>query len=483
MYHNIRMKTKYNVSIIGAVLALLLSACTEDTSGLGIYPEEDGISNSNGIYEVKTKSALLNSVLYTSTYSYLGRITDPETGAEISANFAAQFHTFEDYKFPEKERLIAVTDTEEPKVDSVEVHLYFNSYYGDKNNPMKLEVFPLSRTNIMEETTDYTTDSDLEQYVDFDNGPITTKVFTARDYILSDDEVSGSDYMNNIRITLPDKVGNDILRDFYADPSHFKDSYTFIRNVFPGLYFRISNGSGTMVKVVVGTMNLYFRYTEEGEEEPVDGICRFAATPEVIQSTKFDNKDLTELINDTCTYLKTPAGICTEITLPVNEIFRGHESDSISKAQLTLTRYNNKNEDCYTLDAPENVLMVRKQNATSFFKNHEVSNSQTSYTTPFNSAYNTYTFGNISRLITYCYYEKRNGMQQSGLGEAEWEAENPDWNKVMIIPVTITTSSDSYGNTIQSSVTHNMELSSTRLVGGDKPRSPINIQIVYSNFQ
>ena len=478
------MKTIHCVFTLSAALILLLAACTEDTSGLGIFPEEDGISNCDSTYVVKTKSASLSPVLFTSTYSYLGRITDPETGVEIKADFAAQFHTFEDYKFPDKDRLTAVTGTEEPQVDSIEVRLYFNSYYGDSNNPMKLEVFPMSKTHFMEETTDYTTDTNLEEYVDFDNGPIVTKVFTARDYILSDDDVSGSDYTNNIRIMLPNEVGNDILRKFYADPSHFRDSYTFIRNVFPGLYFRIKNGSGTMVRVMVGTMTMYFRFTEEGEEEPAEGICRFAATPEVIQSTRFENNNLEELINsDTCTFLKTPAGICTEVTLPVNEIYLGHESDSISKAQLTLTRYNNKKDDSYTLDAPKNVLMVRKQNVTSFFKNHEVSNSQTSYTTSFNTSYNTYTFGNISRLITYCYYEKLNGMMQSGLSAEEWEAENPDWNKVLVIPVTITTSQDAYGNTIQSSVTHDMELSSARLVGGADPRSPINIQIVYSNFQ
>lgn len=33
-----------------------------------------------------------------------------------------------------------------------------------------------------------------------------------------------------------------------------------------------------------------------------------------------------ELVNDTkCTYLKTPAGLCTEVTLPIEEMYEAHK--------------------------------------------------------------------------------------------------------------------------------------------------------------
>lgn len=479
------MNYKMILTVAGMfLLQMLVTGCDEDNTQMGVYDEQDGIENAYKLFTVKTCSAPIASVPYTSTYSYLGNITDPETDAEISACFAAQFHTFEDYAFPAKELLTAAMGTAEPEVDSVEVRLYFDNYYGDKNNPMKLEVYPLRADKLMQEDVDYYIDTDLEQYADMTNGPIASKVFTPRDYIFSDAQVSSSNYDKNVRIVLDKKIGNEMLKKYYNDPSCYKDSYNFIRRVFPGLYFRITNGSGTMLKIKVGTLNLYFRYLNQKTGQKEDAVCRFAATPEVIQSTHMENGDLSAIMaEDTCTLLKTPAGICTEMELPVNEIFKGHENDSISKAQVTLTRYNNKVNNNYSLDIPGNLLMVRKQNQTSFFSNKEVYNDQTSFATPFTSAYNTYTFPNIGRLVTYCYREKMSGMAATGMTEAEWEAAHPDWNKVMIMPVTVTTTTDAYGNVIPTVVTHELGLTSTRLVGGPNPRYPIQMEVVYSSFK
>ena len=113
----------------------------------------------------------------------------------------------------------------------------------------------------------------------------------------------------------------------------------------------------------------------------------------------------------------------------------------------------------------------------SFFENHEVSDSQTSYTTSYNSTYNTYTFENLSRLISYCQHEKIYGMQQENLTEAQWEAKYPEWNKVVIIPVKTSTNTSGY----EVSVTHDMNMNSIRLVGGN--HTPIDMQVIYSRFQ
>ena len=80
-----------------------------------------------------------------------------------------------------------------------------------------------------------------------------------------------------------------------------------------------------------------------------------------------------ELADDnSCTYLKSPAGIATEVTLPINEIYANHATDSISKAQLTLIRYNNNVNNDYTLDIPQDVIMIRKDEMISFFKNKKM---------------------------------------------------------------------------------------------------------------
>ncbi|MCD8285061.1 MAG: DUF4270 domain-containing protein, partial [Prevotellaceae bacterium] len=241
--------------------------------------------------------------------------------------------------------------------------------------------------------------------------------------------------------------------------------------------FTTSNGMGTMLSVYVGTCHVYFHYGDEEEEDSVYvGMSRFTATPEVIQTTHFSNGDMSKLIDDTsCTYLKTPAGICTEVTLPIDEVFSGeHSTDSVSLASVTLTRYNKEQND-YQLGTPSTLLMVRKADYSSFFRDKQVSDNRTSYTTSFSSTYNTYTFDNVCRLLAYCKHEKMNEAQKAGITEDEWAAQHPDWNKVLLIPVT--TSSNTSGTEV--SVDHDMSLGSIRLVGGD---TKIDMQVVYSKF-
>lgn len=466
--------------------ALMLVGCDEGTGTLGIYADSETISQSTDVFDVFSESLLMDSVLASSTTCYLGSIADPETGSEIQASFAAQFHTFENYQFPKRQLMFpqdgADHSAEPLHCTKCDIRLYFESFYGDSDNPMKLEVYALDKTHVMAEETDFYSNADLMQYAA--GTPIATKVFSPDDFILSETERGSSTYTHNLHIVLPDSVGDELINTYYQHPEYYKDSYHFIRNVCAGFLFKLKSGSGTMLNVNVGTLNVYFNYYDsEQPDSTFEGLARFAATPEVIQATSFANDDLSGLLtNDTCTFLKTPAGICTEVVLPVRDIFRQHENDSLNKAQLTLTRYNNKRSNDYSLGIPSTLLLVRKEKMHSFFASRSVTDSQTSFTTEFDASFNTYTFDNIGRLLTYCQKEKLKGMQESGLTEDEWEASHPDWNRVVLIPVKVNTTSDSYGYTHQVSVTHDMNMNSVRLVKGTK-KNPIQMQVIYSRFQ
>ena len=473
-----------------SVLAAFCS-CDDDTGTLGIYPETDGLTHSHAIVNVTTRSIGLGAVRTASEINYLGDIIDPETETRIRSEFAAQFYTFENYEFPSKQQMFPIDTTlavpedhtnDSVFCDSVEIRLYFENYYGDGDNPMKLEVYPLSRQNILSEDSVYYSDIDLEKFIDAGTAPIATKVFAPKDYTLTDSELNSSTHSDNIRIMLPKEWGTQLMQDYYEHPEYFKDSYSFIRNVCPGFYFKLKSGSGNMISVDVGTINVYFSYYDKAYPDSVlSGLARFASTPEVIQSTRFINDDMQQLIDDeSCTYLKTPAGIGTEITLPVNDIMEGHKQDSLSKARLILTRYN-KMDDKYALGTPGNVLLVRKQDMKSFFENKQVSNSLTSFTTAFDATYNTYTFENLCRLISYLHSEKKEGMKNSNMTEAEWISANPDWDKCVLIPVKLSTTQDSYGNVYETSVTHDMDMNSVRLIGG--PNVPLQMQVIYSRFK
>ncbi len=481
------MKTKGALATLIALATLLIAGCDDNTSTMGIPSKDEEVFPSYGTFLAYTHSEAMDSVLGNSTSSYLGSIDDPETGTRIRADFAAQFHTFENYSFPKFDLMFpddgVKRTTDSIRCDSVEVRLYFSNYYGAKNAPLKLEVYPLDKNNVLQEEEDYYTDTDLDQFVLPGSEPIATKVFTTEDYNLADAERNSATHADNVRIMLPDTVGSLIMRAYYDHPEYFKDSYTFIRKVCPGFLFKIRSGNGSMLSVDVSTLNIYFNFYDKVKRDSTcSALARFAATPEVIQSTRFSNDDMQSLVEeDDCTYLKTPAGIMTVAQLPINEIYQNHETDSVSRAQLTFTRLNNTKPSTQSLGIPQSLLLVRKADATSFFKKRSVADSKTSYTTSYSSTYNTYTFNNICRLISLCRKEKLAGMKAENLTEQEWEQKHPDWNKVVLIPVSISTATDTYGETHQVSVTHDMSMNSIRLQGG--PNTPIKMQVIYSRFK
>ena len=91
------------------------------------------------------------------------------------------------------------------------------------------------------------------------------------------------------------------------------------------------------------------------------------------------------------------------------------------------------------------------------------------YIASFNSNNNQYTFSNIANLLRVCYEEHTSNP--------ECETENPDWNKVVLIPVKVIT--DSNGYVIK--ITHDTDIKSIKLRGGEAGHE-IPIEIISSKF-
>ena len=73
-------------------------------------------------------------------------------------------------------------------------------------------------------------------------------------------------------------------------------------------------------------------------------------------------------------------------------------------------------------------------------------------------------------------------MPTDVLEREEWKRKNPDWNKVVLIP--INAQYTTYGSSsILTGVSHDMSLSSVRLIGGEEnPNGDIEITVIYSKF-
>ena len=237
-----------------AMITIAISSCTEDTMTLGntLVNSADQFVITSDTFDVSTRSIIADSVLARSTYSYLGKIKDPETGSYISADFMTQFSTLESEQeslFPPKSVLFDEVDdhTDVTMADSCFLNIIIESFMGDSLSAMKLTTLELDKP--VKENLQYYTNFDLEE-----NGFIRTdgicqnKVYSLSDLTQSDSlRYKNQDGTNYFRIRVPlnipytdkqgrtyNNYGSYVMRTYYEHPEYFKNSQTFIQKVCPG---------------------------------------------------------------------------------------------------------------------------------------------------------------------------------------------------------------------------------------------------------
>ena len=463
------MKLKYLYALL---LPAFLMGCDDTTNGIGesIIANGDPIPACAATYNVHTRSILADSVYARTATAYLGNYTDPHFG-EFSADFIAQFNCTDNFEFPETIK----------EVTGIELRLFYDSFFGDSLNAMRMQIDTLNKVIPEKDLSTFYTSVDPTAYYDTHSKPIARKAFAARGASASDSTLTSYDSYGNATyftyywqdVKLPLSLGQHMLDKYNEDKNNYKDAEKFIKNVLKGFYIHCTHGDGTILYFSDMQLRLTFKYLIESSSGKVDslvnGATTFAATKEVIQANRFQNSDrLKELVANTdLTYIKSPAGIFTEVELPIEEIMETHLRDTLNAASITFTRYNEKADAKYPMSIPQNLLMVRKKDMYTFFENNKTYDGQTSYIASYvgsGGSANTYSFTNIASLLTTCFSEKQEGKNDE------------DWNKVVLIP--IKTDTDSNGSI--TGVKSNLDMSSACLVGGDK--DPIKLQILFTKF-
>ncbi len=475
-----------------AFVGTMLVACadTTDTIGNSLTNKTDALEIEDDTFYVSTRSIAVDSVLSQSIYNYLGHIKDPETGTYLTSNYTTQFTILEgiysnsEY-LPDQDSIISRKDGV-AVADSCRLRIFVKSYVGDSLNPMKLAVCEMA-TPVEEGKSYYTNfDPEAKGLLRNDGNQIRkNKVYTVMDLNQSDSMRSAiTSNSSTMPITIPlddeytDKNGNKynnygtyLMHKFYEDRSNFKNSYNFAHNVCPGFYVKSTDGLGVVSEVYMTELQVYYRYTSN--DSTINGMMQISGTEEVMQTnTIINDKERTrQLAEDgTCTYLKAPAGIFTEVTLPIEQIANGHESDTLSTAKIVFTRINPTNDE-NSFSEPTNVMILPKDSLYSFFENKNLPDNIQSYLATYDDTRNTYTFNNIAGLVLAMYKAKKAG-----------NATSDSWNKAVLVPVAVTTSKSSTSTTV-TNVSNEMALKSTKLVGGtDNPRKNIEISVVYNKF-
>lgn len=477
------------------IAALTFAACDDTTEGIGgsITNKIDNINISNSAFNVTTKSIVADSVLSRNNTGLIGKMKDPETGNYVKGDYMTQLSVLPTFSVDTLD-YIKQANKGSIEADSCYLLVSYNASYGDTIAPMKVTAYEMTKP--MAEDKEYYSNYDAfkEGWVNENNQhwssnynlSNTSDVKNFKIYLNKEYKKDGKTYKN---------YGSYILQTYEKHPEYFKTNFKFLHNVCPGFYIKNVGGTGNMAKIWNTELIFYWtrKKTINKDSTAVSiGYNRFDGTEEVLQLNKIENdtenlKKLASKDQEKCTYLKSPAGIFTEVTLPIEDIMKGHEKDTLNTATISFPRLNNENEDNpYNFATPSTILMVQKDSLQSFFEKSKLADSRTSYTASYSSTgtyKNAYTFQNIANLVSAMYKNK-------GKGE--------NWNKVVLVPVNVITTTQGY-TTVISKINHDMSLASTRLiVGTDDPNKdyttdektgkkvasgPIRIKVIYSKFK
>lgn len=484
------MKKLIMAAIALSTVAIVSCSDTTDRLGSSLSNKADEYIVTTDTFDVATRSIKVDSVLSRSVYSYIGRIKDPETGTYITSDYMTQFHILErqvDNLFPSIKEMEEAGATYTPVADSCVISIVVNGYQGDSLAAMKLRLTELAKP--MQESGIYYTNFDPEEegylrtdgkgirqnavysMVDLTESDSLRNVYRTNGYYFGVDiNIKNDPYTDKngrkYDLSQGHNYGTYIMTQYYEHPEYFKNSKAFARNVCPGFYFKCIDGLGAMTEVAYTQLRVYFHYTRNDTTFVRNQV--FNATEEVLQTTHITNNEaqIASLVaKDTCTYLKTPAGIYTEVTLPIEKIKNGHEKDTLTSARIVFNRMNEtSNYSDIVLEEPTTLLMVERDSLYSFFERNGVPNNKTSYLATFSSTYKTYTFNNISTLVNHMWSRRY---------------QTKDWDKVVLIPVQVETTGTS--TTTVSSISNEMNINSVRLVGGSNNKhQPVRISIIYN---
>lgn len=484
------MNLKTTVCSFLAVLFLI--SCDNDTSSLGgsLTPDNDVITvKADSCFATSRTILSSDSLTVLSTKCCLGRFTEQGSGAMFEAGYMTQIGCMENMYLADS--VYGIGDHVFPawfdsavagqKPYYANLKLYYTYYFGDPANSVKIEIFPLDR--MLDANTHYYPSVDPSDFCDTGAEPLAS-ITVSGDNLQNYDSIRDlSTYYPSITIPLPDSLAKFILESYF-DPAtrhYFADATSFMENVVKGFYVRCTQGDGTVLYIDRTVLEVNFKFIglDKNDEPAVESLMAdFSGNSEVLQVNCLKWSGLEGQISDnSCTWIRSPFGVLTEITLPIDSM-RDNEY-VLNAAQLRIsTAVTPSNR--YKPSVPSYLLLIRKDKAQQFFNRNSMVDNTESFAAAYATKYGTYTYENIAAMVEKIYSDREDWLEenektlQNGGLEA-YEQARPDWNKVLLIPVSPNVDSRN------SALSYNLDIAlhQVKLIGGD---TKIKIKTIRSKF-
>ena len=110
-----------------AFMALALTACDDTTDGIGgsLTDQTDKLNVQADTFNIGSHSVLASNILSRATDGFLGKLKDPETQSDVTANLMSQLYVLPNYQMPEQSIVTSKDPNGKIIADSCELRLYY----------------------------------------------------------------------------------------------------------------------------------------------------------------------------------------------------------------------------------------------------------------------------------------------------------------------------------------------------------------------
>jgi hypothetical protein len=470
------MKIKLLLNLTIVLFAIAFVSCNDDLDTIGgnIQPGGDDISVYVDTVVLTAKTVSLeDSVFVRHASSLIGEYIDPVFG-KVKSDFLSEFYCPENLSFHEKTT----------SIDSVFLDVISSNFYGDSISPVGIAAYRVDKKNLNKnfftniKPTDYSSMKEV----------IGRGIFTIKDADTYKDPYT-SRRVKRYRLSVSNSLGNEIYDEWKNSNGKTFTNSDHLRQFFKGIYVTTTLGSGSLIDVNTSTLQIYYSYTGRNKANTADSTYvntfKLPTTGEVIQLNRVQNTipDYLFQDSDTRAYLKSPAGVCAEVTIPLKEIMnkakRENVTNKLNSATFKLKGYTEE-EDKMTLNRSSNLLFINKDSLVNFFsKSSTEADSKTSFVMIRDAASNTYNFSysnlatsvsnNLATMVNYYvnYYKDKEDI--------------PDL-KFMVLPVNapIQKVTSGYSTISTYANVYNLMAPSSAILRTDKDN--MKMALIFSNY-
>lgn len=400
----------------------LMTACDDtDSIGSSLLPIENSVVVDDS-FTIRSHSVPNEQVQSRTVNQLIG---------DINAKGYGQFHSDFVTQFMPAATLDS-TLTSSEAIDSVKLLMMFSngSFVGDSVIPMGLEVYRLKQDLQAPIFSDF----NPEGYYD-ESAPLAKSVYGASDFELPD-SIKELGY-KSIAVELPRSLGVELYDLYKSNPAAYLDPNIFSR-YFKGLYVKSSYGSGRVTTIQGTLMQFYYHLdgkTDAGSDTTYNYVGNFYSVgPEVITNNNINyvqSDELTRRVEAGENIIVAPAGIDVELEFPLQDVinsYRRQQGQLSVINDLTLSIPATKISNDYSIQPPQNLLIILKNKRQEFFEKSKITDGKTSFYATYNSTTSSYVF---------------NSMRQYLIDAIKKNTINPDDYTFVITPVTISFESSS----------------------------------------